>query len=236
MADKIFADDPGDSATEGAVRFVPDAAESETGETRLPGMDASDAGATPEADLGSGAHFVRGIRGWLRGKGRVALCIAVGVSGVSAVVGVAHLTWVLLLLASCAITAIATLAALAVEGPEKDRVHNLWAALAVACLIPVTAFLYHEWWDPSRTAPTSFQAVVDGSGSAEIFYPYNEPGGAPGYAYKAIPVGTTISLSCSVSLPRGGLWFRIAGNGGWVPHGEVQAIPGISFLTPPPCT
>ena len=235
MADKIITDDPGDSAPEGAAHFVPDAAESKTSGTRLPGVDASEAGATQEASLGAGARFARGIRGWLRGKGRVALCIAVGVSGVSAVVGVAHLTWFWLLLGSCAITAIATLAALAVEGPEKDRVHNLWAALAVACLIPVTAFFYHEWWDPSRTAPASFQAVVDGSGSAEIFYPYNEPGGTQGYAYQAIPVGTTISLSCSVSLPRSGLWFRIAGNGGWVPHDGVRAIPGISFPDPPPC-
>lgn len=204
--------------------------------TRLPGVNASQAGATQQAGRGTGARLVRGIRGWLRGKGRAGLCIAVGVSGVSAVVGVAHLAWPWLLLASCAITGIATLAALSMEGPKKERVHNLWGALAVACAIPVTAFLYHEFWDPSRAAPTSFQVVVDGNASAQVFYAYNEPDGTQGYTSPTIPAGTTISLSCFVSLPRSGLWFRIAENGGWIPRDAVHAIPGISFPEPPPCT
>jgi hypothetical protein len=176
------------------------------------------------------------IPGWLRGKYGIVLGIVVAISGVSAVIGIAHLAWPWLLAAVCAVTAIATLATRAAEGLKKEKVPNLSAALAIACAIPVIAFFYHEWWDPSRGAPTSFQAVVNGSGSAEIFYPYNEPGGSQGYEYQAIPADTTITLSCSVSLPRSGLWFRIAGNGGWIPRDATHAIPGTSFLAPPRCT
>lgn len=199
-------------------------------------MNTSGTCAGQETARGIRARLAEHIPGWLRGKYGAVLGIVVAISGVSAVVGIAHVAWPWLAAAVCAVTVIATLATRAVEGPKKEKVSNLWAALAVACAIPVTAFFYHEWWDPSRIAPASFQAVVNGSGSAEIFYPYNEPGGTQGYAYHAIPVGTTISLSCSVSLTRSGLWFRIAGNDGWIPRDATHAIPGISFPAPPPCT
>jgi hypothetical protein len=181
--------------------------------------------------------FARRLLGWLWGKDRAVLGIGAGVSGALAVVGVAHIAWPWLWAAGCAVTAVAALATRAVETHKlKDKVHNLWAALAVSCAISTIAFCYHEWWDPSRARPSSYQVVVNGSGSAQMLYPYDQPGGTQGYNYAPIPAGITVTLSCYVSLQGSGLWFRVAGNHGWIPRDTVHAIPGIPFPNPPLCS
>jgi MFS family permease len=172
---------------------------------------------------------------WLRHKGWAVLGVGVVLSGVLAVVGVTHLAWPWLFAVGCAITALATLTIRALEARKlKDRVRNLYGALAIACLLPVIAFCYHEWWDPSRAKPGSYQVIVDG-GANDVFYPYDEPGGTQGFVYRTIPSQSAISLDCYVSLPTSGVWYRIQYNGGWIPRDGVHAIPGVPFPSPPHC-
>lgn len=182
------------------------------------------------------SRVLRLLPEWLRGKDRAVLVIGVLFSAVSTAVGVADLAWPWLVIAGCACTAVAALATHAIEArKQREKIHSLWAALAVACAVPIVAFCYHEWWDPARSSPASHEAIVNGNG-AQVFYPYNEPGGAQGYTYEPLPADGTIRLSCFVSLPRTGLWFLVAGNGGWIPRDAMHAIPGIPFPSLPRCS
>jgi hypothetical protein len=180
------------------------------------------------------SRLVHGLAAWRRHKDWTVLAIGVALSGVLMVAGVAHLAWPWLFAFGCAFTAVATLATRALGGRRKDRVRNLWAALAVAILLPVVAFAYHEWWDPSRVKPSSYQVIIDG-GPDDVFYPYDEPGGTQGFVYGTLLSQSTINLDCYVSLPTSGIWYRIAYNGGWIPRDGVHAIPGVPFPSPPRC-
>jgi hypothetical protein len=174
---------------------------------------------------------------WLRGNDRAVLGIGLFVSAVSSVVGIAHLAWPWLAAVGCAVTAIATLATRALDAKkQEEKIRSLKAALAIACAVPVVAFLYHVWWDHSGSDVPASQAVVAGSGGAQIFYPYNEPDGTQGYTYSPIVTGETITLTCYVSLSSSNFWYRMAGNGGWIPRDALHAIPGIPFLDPPHCS
>lgn len=182
------------------------------------------------------SRVIRHLPGWLRGKDSAVLGIGILFSAVSTTVGVAHVPWPWLAAAGCAGTAIVTLATHAIEAPkQRQKIYSLWVALAVACAIPVAAFSYHEWWDPSRVGASSYQAIIDGN-NVQLFYPYNEPGGTQSYTYSPLPADGTVRLSCYVSLSNSGLWFLIAGTGGWIPRDAMHAIPGIPFPSPPHCS
>jgi hypothetical protein len=180
------------------------------------------------------AQLVHHLKRWRHHKDLVVLGIGILVSGITTVIGIAHLSWPWLFVLGCSITAAAALVtrALAAEEP-KDREWSLWAALIVVVLIPVGAFCYHEWWDPSRTSPSSNEVMVKGT-DLQVFVPYDEPGGSQSYEYSVINSDEPISLVCYVSLPDG-LWYQIYGNGGWIPQDAVHAIPGIAFPDPPHC-
>lgn len=178
----------------------------------------------------------RKLQGLLRHTDRVVIGIGIVLSGVLTVLGVAHIAWGWLFAAGCAVTAVAALATHGLQARKaRDRARSFGSALVISSLIPVVAFGYHEWWDPSRTGPSSYQVIVDG-GELDIFYPYDEPGGSQGgYVYAPVRSQGTISLNCYVSLPSSGLWFNIQSTGGWIPRDAVHAIPGTPFPTPPHC-
>jgi hypothetical protein len=176
----------------------------------------------------------RGSR-WLRHTDRAVLGIGVILSGVLAVAGVAHLAWPWLFVMGCAVTAVATFTTRALEASkDKDKVRNLWPALGVASLMPIAAFLYHDLWDPSRARPSNHPVIIKGGGD-QVLFPYDEPGGSQGHVYNALLTGGSITLECYVSLPGGVIWYRVQGNGGWLPHNAVRATPGVSFPKPPHC-
>jgi hypothetical protein len=151
------------------------------------------------------------------------------------VLGVAHIAWGWLFAAGCAITAVAALATHGLQARKaRDRARSYGSALVISSLISVVAFGYHEWWDPSRAGPSSYKVIVDVEGN--VFQPYNKAGGSQrGFVYPTVLAQSTIPLDCYVVLPSSGLWFRIQGNGGWIPRDEVEAIPGIPFPMPPHC-
>ena len=181
------------------------------------------------------SRITRRLAGSLQHKDWAVLGIGIALSGVSAVVGVAHLAWPWLFAVGCAVTAVAALATRALEEHKlNDRVRRLWEALAVASAILLVAFCYHQWWDPSVSAPRSYQVIVDGN-ETQIFLPYDEPGGSQGYAYPIVPSDEAITLDCYVALPTSGFWYRIQGNGGWIPRDGVHAIRGVPFPNPPHC-
>ena len=138
--------------------------------------------ARPEVDAGPEEHPGRsGIRAWTgrlsKHKGAAVFVLGVALAGVSSVVGVAHVAWQWIFVAACAVAAVAGLATGALEAHgEKDRTRKLWAALTVACAVPVVAFGYHTWWDPSRANAQGYQVIV-GGGAEDVFYLYDEPGG-----------------------------------------------------------
>lgn len=169
---------------------------------------------------------------WKQHKDLGVLAIGVAASGVSTVVGVAHVAWFWLLLLGSAATVVAALATRAVQARElKDRNTSLWQALAVALLVLLGIFAYHEWWDPaSRQSvnPNGHQVMVGGS-DTEVFEVYDQPGGSPTYEYPPLNSVEPVSLTCAVSLPGSGTWYQVYGARGWVPRDAVHAIPGTTF-------
>jgi len=175
---------------------------------------------------------------WKQHKDLAVLGIGVVLSGVLAVVGVAHVSWFWLLALGCAVTAMASLAAAALQARKlKDRLHRLWQAFAVTIALLVGLFSYHVWWDPANHASAStngYQVMVNGS-DVQILPVYDQPGGSQTYEYSPLNSDEPVSLACSVSLPGSGLWYEVYGDHGWVPRDAVHAIPGTTFPTPPPC-
>ena len=172
---------------------------------------------------------------WLRHKDLLAVGIVIVLSGVLAVAGVAHVALPWLFAVAGAIAAVAAFATRALEATKnKDKVRNLWLALVIASLVPVVAFLYHELWDPSRIPPSNYRVIVNGTEDL-VVYPSDEPGGPPGYVYKGLIAGVSITLDCYVVLPGDVIWYHVRSNGGWIQRAAVHAIPGVSFPKPPHC-
>jgi hypothetical protein len=177
----------------------------------------------------------RRIRGWLRHADLAVIGIGIVLSGVSTVLNVAHIALGWLLLAGCAFTAVAAITTHGLQARKaRERSGSFGLALVIALLIPVVAFCYHEWWDPSRAGPRSYQVIVDG-GVNDVFHPYDKPGGSQGFVYPSVLSQGTISLDCYVFLPSSGFWYQIQDNGGWIPRDGIRAIPGIPFPNPPHC-
>lgn len=175
---------------------------------------------------------------WKQHKDLGILGIGVVVSGVLTVVGVAHVSWFWLLGLGCAITAVASLATRALQARKlKDRSRSLWQALAVAVVLLVGIFSYHEWWDPSNSAhanPNGFQVMINGS-DIQIFPVYDQPGGSQTYEYPPLNSDEPVSLVCYVSLLGSGAWYEVYEDRGWVPRDAVHAIPGTTFPNLPHC-
>jgi hypothetical protein len=162
----------------------------------------------------------------------------VALSGVSTVVGVAHVAWFWLLLLGCAITAVAALATRALQVRKlKDRINNLWQALAVALVLLLGIFSYHEWWDPANHQSANsngYRVMVHGS-DTQVLPVYDQPGGSQTYEYPPLNSDEPVSLTCAVSLPGSGIWYEVYGDRGWVPGNAVHAILGTTFPNLPDC-
>jgi hypothetical protein len=181
-----------------------------------------------------GSRLVHRLAELRHHKDLVVLAIGIVLSGVSTVIGVAHVNWPWLFGLGCGITAVAALATRALEARElKDRVRNLWAALAVSVVLLAGAFCYHEWWDPSGASPLDNQVMVNGT-DVQTVQPYDQPNGSQTYEYPPIYSDMPISLVCYVSLPDGP-WYRIYQSGGWIPRDAVHAFPGLAFPNLPHC-
>ncbi|GAB2832677.1 hypothetical protein GCM10027176_41170 [Actinoallomurus bryophytorum] len=166
----------------------------------------------------------------------ILLSIGVASSGVAAVVGIAHVPWFVMFLAGSAITCVVALATRAAEARSlKKKVNALWLALTLASAIPVGAFTYHQWFDPSRTDEGSHALSANGH-DPQILRPADGPGGSPGYAHGAILGGTTVWVRCYVELQGKGLWYWLDGDGGWVSQADVHVIPGMSRPNIPHCS
>jgi hypothetical protein len=171
-----------------------------------------------------------------RHKDIAVLALGVVAAGVSALVGIVHLGWGWIFAAVCAAALVAALATRALNAKKaEDRKRSLWAALGVACAIPVVAYSYHQWWDPARQANQIYQVVVGGPTDG-VFHPYDYPGATQeDFVYSPVLSQSTIDLECYVTLPASGVWYRILNNGGWIPRDFVYAIPGLAFPNPPQC-
>lgn len=121
----------------------------------------------------------------------------------------------------------------AAAAPPKGRQRYLWGALAVMIVLLLGTFCYYEWWGPGRAGPSGNQVMVNGT-DVQVFLPYDQPDGTQTHEYPVVNSDMTASLQCYVSLPDG-LWYRIHGNGGWIPRDAVHAIPGTAFPDPPHC-
>ena len=166
-------------------------------------------------------------------KDFIVLAIGIVLSGVSTVIGVAHVSWAWQFALGCGITAVAALATRALEVRKlKDRVHSLWAALVVSITLLAGVFCYHEWWEPVRPSPLDNQVMVNGT-DVQVFKPFDQPDGSQTYEYPPLYSDMPISLICYVSLPDG-LWYRVY-HSGWIPRGAVHVIPGLAFPNPPRC-
>ena len=169
-------------------------------------------------------------------KDLVLLSIGVVSSGVAAVVGIAHVPWLVMFLAGSAITCVVALATRAAEARSlKKKANALWLALIVASAIPVGAFTYHQWFDPSRADEGSHALLANGH-DPQILRPADAPGASPGYSHGAIIGGTTVWVRCYVELPGKGLWYWLDSDGGWVPQVDVHVIPGMSRPSIPHCS
>jgi hypothetical protein len=151
------------------------------------------------------------------------------------VIGIAHIAWGWLFGLGCAITAIAALVTNTVQASKlKERVRYLSGALAVAVVLLLVIFGYHEWWDPANStsaSPNGYQVMVKGSDD-EVIEVYDKVGGVPTYEHPVLNSDESVALICYVSLPTSGLWYEIYGYNGWVPRDAVYAVPGTAFPQP----
>jgi hypothetical protein len=195
-------------------------------------VESRESAESPHESLRS--SFVHRLARLKRHKDLLVLAIGVVVSGVSTVIGVAHVNWPWLFGLGCAITAVAALTTRALEARKpKKRVINLWAALITSVILLVGVFCYHEWWDPSQAGPQNNQVMVNG-GDVQVFPQYDQPDGSQTYEYPPLNSDMPVSIVCYVSLPDG-FWYRVYGNNGWIPRDAVHAIPGVAFPALPHC-
>src|SRR5450631_663003 len=92
--------------------------------------------------------------------------IAIVVNNVPQVVSAAHIPLLWNLLATCNVAVLAALITHAVQ-TSVAKTKALSAAILVALMLPAGIYVYHRWFDPSRSQ--DFQLVVDGSESQKTY-------------------------------------------------------------------
>jgi hypothetical protein len=182
---------------------------------------------------------------WRRVRRDVAAAIVgAAVAGIGAAVGVAHISW-FWLLAMCALLAgLGISIDHAMRAPEAD-VKALWwrMSTAVALMIPIGGFVYHEAFDPSMQTPETYQFVANG-GDVNIIPLYGEAGGNPqtietgGLGQNGLIGGQTYEFDCWVSVGKNPqIWLRYHRFGGlwWAPRDDLHSPAGLQQAQVPHC-
>jgi hypothetical protein len=178
---------------------------------------------------------VRRCIDWVRHHVEVVVAsIGILLSGVTAVVGAAHVPGAMLFLGGIAVTGLGTFLIRTLEkSTPEEKLRNLTIAMVFALSIPIGAATYHFWFDPSSHAPTYVSVVVDGT-DVDVVRPVGEPGSQEFFDYPPVIGGTQVDVDCKV-LYGGVAWYRLASNHSFLPATAVHAIRGVKTPSPPLC-
>ncbi|MER5504197.1 hypothetical protein ABT052_02595 [Streptomyces sp. NPDC002766] len=132
----------------------------------------------------------------------------------------------------------------AVMAAQSDEQVHWWRlSLAVALVLPVGSFVYHQWFDPSEQTPQTYQFVVNGS-DVDVIPLYGEAGGKPqtlatGEAgQNGLIGGETYSFDCWVEVGKDQrVWLRYHRFGGvwWAPRDQLHPPAGVRQSEMPRC-
>lgn len=168
----------------------------------------------------------RSPRIWTR-KDLGVVALGITASGITAVAGVAEIPNAAMFLMGCGITAVAALATRALTVRTlKQKVNTLWWALGAALLIPLGAFAYQQWFDPSKTQDDEQVMVVSGS-DVVVWRPAVTPGGDLNrFAHSPVAGGWSVNVRCYVDLATKERWYWLR-TGGWLPERSLSPMPGV---------
>jgi hypothetical protein len=156
----------------------------------------------------------------------VGIVAAVG-AGVSSVVGLTHMPWLVLLLLSAVLGGLGFTLTQAIGSRRNVYAALLWwrVSTLTILLLLVGAYTYHRLLDPANAAPRSYQFVVDG-GQAEYIPLYGEPGGPAesletgSAGQKGLIGGESYGFDCWTTARNGTKWLRYEryGQTWWAPR------------------
>ncbi len=172
-----------------------------------------------------------------------AAIIAIAVAGISGAAGVANIPWLWILLMSAEFAAIAVCVTHAITVRTLAAKVAWWkASLIVSLVLPLGAFVYHEWFDPAERVPRTYQFVVNGD-ETQVVELFGEAGGEPqliqtgaGGANGLIG-GQAYEFDCW-TIGRDGLeWLRYQrfGRTWWAPRSRLHAPVGVRQGEVPHC-
>jgi hypothetical protein len=157
--------------------------------------------------------------------------MAVVITGVFGVVGVAHLSPLWLFLLVCALGAISflTVRAFSVDTKENE-ISALRGALGFSLALLVGIYFYHLWGDPEHKV-SRYVWIVNGSDS-NLLQPYSEPGG-PTILDSPLIGGHPYDFQCIIRLPDGSTWLKR--DDYWYPTLLLHRPRGVNPPSTPTC-
>jgi len=170
--------------------------------------------------------------------------VASATAGITGIIGLTHLPWVVLFLLSMAAGAVAFAATQAITSRKSADIAWRWWAISTSVLFVAStgAYAYHKLWDPAAGPTPVYQFVVDGN---QINYIplYGEAGGpeqslATGSAgQNGLIGGQAYDFDCWSTARNGTEWLRYErfGQTWWAPKTLLHAPYGERQPSIPHC-